>query len=380
MTRPQGRRRHDLHRHPDRAVRPVPGDRRLQRRSTRCPRRSSTTPRPSARSRSATARSRPTEKFVPGQGITLTRYDEYAGDEKAKADTVEFRVYTDVSTAYTDAQGGNLDIVDNIPPDAIATAQGRVRRPLHRRPRRRQFTYLGFPTYDPRYADKRVRQAFSMAIDRKAITDAIFNGTRTPADSVIAPVVDGYRDDACKYCKLDVEKANAAARRGRLRPQQAGRAVVQRRRRSRRLDRGRGQPAPQEPRRRVRPAGQPGLRRVPAARVTRRASPGRSVSAGAWTTRARRTTSSRCTPRRRCRRPVRTTRSTATRSSTSWSPRATRPQPTTRRSSDYQEAEDILLEDMPVMPDVLRPGADRLVGEGRQRRRRHLRPRRRRQR
>ena len=42
---------------------------------------------------------------------------------------------------------------------------------------------MGFPTYDPRFADKRVRQAFSLAIDRKAITEAIFNGTRTPADS-----------------------------------------------------------------------------------------------------------------------------------------------------------------------------------------------------
>ena len=41
---------------------------------------------------------------------------------KAKADSVEFRVYTDVNTAYTDAQGGNLDILNNIPPDAIATA------------------------------------------------------------------------------------------------------------------------------------------------------------------------------------------------------------------------------------------------------------------
>jgi ABC-type transport system substrate-binding protein len=67
---------------------------------------------------------------------------------------------------------------------------------------------MGFPTYDPRYADKRVRQAFSLAIDREAITKSIFNGTRTPAKSVIAPVVDGSRKDACKYCDVDVEKAN----------------------------------------------------------------------------------------------------------------------------------------------------------------------------
>ena len=45
----------------------------------------------------------------------------------AKADSVEFRVYTDINTAYTDAQGGNLDVLNNIPPDAIATRARRVR-------------------------------------------------------------------------------------------------------------------------------------------------------------------------------------------------------------------------------------------------------------
>ena len=68
---------------------------------------------------------------------------------------------------------------------------------------------MGFPTYDPRFSDKRVRQAFSMAIDRQLITDEIFQGTRTPAKSVIAPVVEGSRDDACQYCEVDVEAANA---------------------------------------------------------------------------------------------------------------------------------------------------------------------------
>ena len=116
-------------------------------------------------------------------------------------------VYTDINTAYTDTQGGNLDVLNNIPPDAIASAPDEFGDRYGETPSS-SFTYMGFPTYDPRYADKRVRQAFSMAIDREAITEAIFNGTRTPAYSVIAPVVDGYRDDACQYCKVDVEKAN----------------------------------------------------------------------------------------------------------------------------------------------------------------------------
>ncbi|WP_116449914.1 peptide ABC transporter substrate-binding protein [Blastococcus litoris] len=146
-------------------------------------------------------------EFVPGEGITLSRYDDYAGDNKAQAEGVEYRVYAEVGTAYTDVQDGNLDIVDVIPPDALATAEDEFGDRFIRT-ESSQITYIGFPTYDERYADPRVRQAISMAIDREAISQAIFEGTRTPADSFIAPVVDGYREGACEYCALDVERAN----------------------------------------------------------------------------------------------------------------------------------------------------------------------------
>jgi oligopeptide transport system substrate-binding protein len=146
-------------------------------------------------------------EFVPGTGITLSRYEDYAGEELAASEGIEFRVYADVATAYTDVQAGELDIVRRIPPDAIASAADEFG-DRYIENESASFTYLGTPTYDPRYADKRVRQAISMAIDRQAISDAIFEGTRLPATSVIAPVIDGYRDDACEYCTLDVERAN----------------------------------------------------------------------------------------------------------------------------------------------------------------------------
>ncbi|MGR7025528.1 peptide ABC transporter substrate-binding protein [Geodermatophilus sp. URMC 62] len=145
--------------------------------------------------------------YVPGQGITLTKYDDYAGDDAAQSDGMEFVVYADQATAYTDAQDGNVDIVDVIPPDVIESARdefgdGFIETQVS------QITYLGMPTYDPRYADPRVRQAISMAVDRQAISDAIFSGTRTPADSFISPVVDGYREGACEYCTFDPDRAN----------------------------------------------------------------------------------------------------------------------------------------------------------------------------
>jgi oligopeptide transport system substrate-binding protein len=147
------------------------------------------------------------EEFVPGQGFTLSRYEDYAGENQAQADSVEFRVYGDINTAYLDVQGGNLDVAPDLPPDAIATARDEFGDAYLEEPSS-GFQYLGYPTYDPRFSDPRVRQALSMGIDRQAIADAIFQGTRTPADAYIAPVVDGYRKGACEYCTLDVDRAN----------------------------------------------------------------------------------------------------------------------------------------------------------------------------
>jgi oligopeptide transport system substrate-binding protein len=144
--------------------------------------------------------------FEEGVGITLSKFEDYAGDNPANADTLEVVVYADVNTSYTDVQGGNLDVVKDIPPDAIANAPSEFGDRFIER-ESSTFTYVGFPTYDPRFEDKRVRQAFSMAIDRAAISDAIFNGTNAPADDAIAPVVDGYREGACQYCEYDPEAA-----------------------------------------------------------------------------------------------------------------------------------------------------------------------------
>ncbi|MEJ5944964.1 ABC transporter substrate-binding protein [Pseudokineococcus basanitobsidens] len=143
-----------------------------------------------------------------GQGIDLVRYDDYAGDDAAQSGGVSYKIYTDVNTAYNDVQGGNLDLVTPIPPDAIASAQDTFGDRYLESPSS-SFQYLGFPLYDDRYADPKVRQALSMAIDRQAIADAIFQGARTPADDFVSPVVNGYREGACEYCTFDPEAADA---------------------------------------------------------------------------------------------------------------------------------------------------------------------------
>lgn len=146
-------------------------------------------------------------EWVPGHGMTLTRYDDYKGKSKAKSKGVVMKMYTELSTGYTDVLAGNLDILKNLPPDAYASAKD-VFKDRYMEQAAPDITSLGFPLYDPRYSDVRVRRALSMAIDRKAIVDAIFLGTRVAADSFAPPTVVGYRANACgKWCEYNPEEA-----------------------------------------------------------------------------------------------------------------------------------------------------------------------------
>nr|WP_294636726.1 ABC transporter substrate-binding protein [uncultured Rhodococcus sp.] len=148
------------------------------------------------------------EEFVPGRGFTVTKYEDYAGDNAAQSEGVEFKVYTEYSTGYNDVQAGGLDVMLQLPEDAWATARDTFGENYGERPRP-DVTSLGFPTYDPRFQDPNVRKAFSMAIDRQAIATAIFTDTRTPAGSFASPVVEGYREDACgANCELNADEAN----------------------------------------------------------------------------------------------------------------------------------------------------------------------------
>ncbi len=150
---------------------------------------------------------RATAPLDPTRGMTVTRYEEYAGENPAQAQEVEFRIYTEDNVAYNDVLAGNLDVVDIIPPDAIATAPQQFGDRFVERPSG-DITSLGFPNFDPRYSDPRVKQAISLAIDRQAITEAIFLGSRRPVGSWIAPTIDGYREDACEFIDFDPARAD----------------------------------------------------------------------------------------------------------------------------------------------------------------------------
>jgi oligopeptide transport system substrate-binding protein len=151
-------------------------------------------------------------KWVHNVNIKVKKNPDYKGTMVAKNGGVDVKVYTDPNAGYTDLQANNLDVLDSIPDNALATFKTDLGTRAINQPAG-VFQSFSFPLYQPEWKtanSAKVRQAISMAIDRKTITDKIFNGTRTPATDFSSPVVQGWSKDICgEFCTFDAAKAKA---------------------------------------------------------------------------------------------------------------------------------------------------------------------------
>ena len=67
--------------------------------------------------------------------------------------------------------------------------------------------YYGPNLKNVKYAKPEVRKAISLAIDRRAIAETVYGGTKESASGLIPRGVRGYARDACAECKRDLDRA-----------------------------------------------------------------------------------------------------------------------------------------------------------------------------
>ena len=113
-------------------------------------------------------------EFVPNQRIVYERFDDFWGD-KAPFKRITIRRIPELSARLTALKNGEADLITNVPPDQIATLQSdptlkveSIVTPL--------FHVVIFNTQNPKMADKRLRRALSLAIDRNALNEAFWGG------------------------------------------------------------------------------------------------------------------------------------------------------------------------------------------------------------
>ncbi|MFD9466891.1 ABC transporter substrate-binding protein [Streptomyces sp. NPDC060027] len=155
------------------------------------------------------------DSYAKGSQMSLVKWDDYPGDDKAQNGGVTLKVYTDNNTAYNDLLAGNLDLVDDVPAAQLKNAKTDLNGRYINTPAGIIQT-LAFPFYDPKWNTSgalKVRQGLSMAINRQQITDTIFQKTRTPASDWTSPVLgkeggfqEGLCGDSCDYNPSEAKK------------------------------------------------------------------------------------------------------------------------------------------------------------------------------
>jgi oligopeptide transport system substrate-binding protein len=155
------------------------------------------------------------EPWSHNQFIKIKANPNYYGTKPYLAG-VDFKIYKDTEAAYTDFLAGNLDF-SPIGAGQIKAAQakyGTSDNGYTVNPGKQVVLGAENATYylicnmaDATFKNPAIRKAVSLAINRQAICDTVFEGTRDPADNIIPPGIAGYEKGVWVDTKYDVAAA-----------------------------------------------------------------------------------------------------------------------------------------------------------------------------
>jgi peptide/nickel transport system substrate-binding protein/oligopeptide transport system substrate-binding protein len=158
------------------------------------------------------------EPWKRNQYIKVVANKDYYG-KKPYIEGINFMIFKDPTTAYSEFEAGNIDftqIAEGKIKDASAK-YGVSGNGMTCNPGKQVLlgaengTYnLAFNVNDPVMKNLSLRRAISLAINRKAICDVAYAGTRDPADNAVPPGIVGYQKGAWPEARYDKAAAKVA--------------------------------------------------------------------------------------------------------------------------------------------------------------------------
>jgi peptide/nickel transport system substrate-binding protein len=134
---------------------------------------------------------------VLGSHVRLVAYDRYFLG-RPKLDAVVFRVVADLEQQLAQLQTGQLDLMIIEPPQ-VPVVQRMANVQIVDAPQV-NYTFIGFNNKVEPFTDRKVRQALTHAVDRKAILDKIYLGKGRISTGPINPLVDwAYTDKVQQF-------------------------------------------------------------------------------------------------------------------------------------------------------------------------------------
>ncbi|WP_025027032.1 glutathione ABC transporter substrate-binding protein [Caldalkalibacillus mannanilyticus] len=144
------------------------------------------------------------DSWTPGEQVKLVRNEEYWG-EKAKLDSVTFKVVNESLTRISELETGYAHIADPVQPSDINRVDNFADASVNRQTST-SLSYIGFNAQKAPFDNVKVRQAISMALNKDDIINGIYEGTGIPAVGPVAPGVFGH-DESVTPIPYDVDKA-----------------------------------------------------------------------------------------------------------------------------------------------------------------------------
>jgi peptide/nickel transport system substrate-binding protein len=148
---------------------------------------------------------------VQNDRIVLTRFKEHWEADKYAFDNVTFRIIPDETVRLANLRSGQLDMIERLAASDVKSAKADAALKVVTIPG------LGYQAINinlangdrsksPLGQDKRVRQALSLAIDREALNQVVFEGLFTPSAQPYPPA-SPYHDESYPAPKRDLAKA-----------------------------------------------------------------------------------------------------------------------------------------------------------------------------
>lgn len=148
---------------------------------------------------------------VQNDRIVLTRFKDHWEADKYTFNNVTFRVITDTTVRLANLRSGQLDMIERLAPSDVKSAKSDVNLKVV------TVAGLGYQgitinvangerAKTPLALDKRVRQALSLAIDRDAINQVVYESLVTPSGQPYPPA-SPYHDKSFSTPKRDIAKA-----------------------------------------------------------------------------------------------------------------------------------------------------------------------------
>jgi oligopeptide transport system substrate-binding protein len=148
----------------------------------------------------------------PQAAIVIEKNQNYWDAAHVRIDRVEFYPIEDRAEELKRYRAGGLDVTFGVPPDQIDFVRQTLGAELKQSPALGTFA-IGFNTTRPPFKDNlKLREALTLALDRRVLADKVVHGLFAPADGLVPSTIEGYPNAAFPGAELSQAAREELAR------------------------------------------------------------------------------------------------------------------------------------------------------------------------